>query len=126
MRDKLVYLASPYHHDNYYVMKARYEDTARACYYLLRNGFNVVSPICHWHPMKIVAGSFDAVDDDLIRTNTHLLTACDAIWVVMFNGWKGSAGVSEEIALARKLGKEVRYFTYQELVAITLKEEENE
>jgi len=38
-----------------------------------------------------------------------MLAACDEVVVLMLDGWDESAGVREEVRLARGFGKPVRY-----------------
>ena len=43
------------------------------------------------------------------RVDVEHLRRCDEVVVLMLDGWDRSAGVREEVRLARELGKPVRY-----------------
>ena len=118
LKGKLIYVASPYYHDNPLVMSTRYDAVAYFCYLMLRHELTPFSPICHWHPMKANGNTFKDIDNDLIRVNMEMLKKCDILLVLQLNGWKESHGVNAEVAQARELGLEVRYILSTE--AITL------
>lgn len=124
MKNKLIYVASPYYHDNPYVMSNRYKAVAGACYLLLREGFNPISPICHWHPIKNLPVNFDRVDNDLNRINKFLLLKCDIVIVLTLNGWEDSTGVKEEVKIAREHGITVQYVDEKEFIPFILKNKE--
>ena len=116
MKNKLIYVASPYYHDNPYSMVLRAEAVANACYTMLRCGYNPISPIAHWHPMKLQGCKFEDVDDDLVRVNITLLKKCDMLLVLQLGGWEQSKGIIIEVAQARKLNIEVRYVKANEFM----------
>lgn len=43
-----------------------------------------------------------------------MLTRCDEVVVLMLPGWETSVGVRDEIAVARELGKPVRFLSEDE------------
>ena len=97
----LIYVASPYYHDNHYIMEERWEITSKACYIMLQAGFHIISPIMHWHPTKKLGLQYGQVDDKLVALNVKLLNCCNEIVVLTLNGWKESLGVTAEIEYAR-------------------------
>ena len=113
----LIYVASPYYHNNHFVMVERWETTAKACYILLQAGYNVISPILHWHPVKKLGLPFEHVDKRLIEMNIKLLNCCDEIIVLTLNGWQESLGVAEEIEYARINSIPVTYINSAEMFA---------
>ena len=103
----LIYLASPYSHDDPAVRVLRYEDACVACAALMRAGVTVISPIASSHAIAElggIAGSWEQWRDLDLR----LLDACDAVWVLTLDGWEKSAGVAAEIDYAEAHGKPVR------------------
>jgi hypothetical protein len=43
------------------------------------------------------------------QQDRRLLEACDELWVLTLDGWQQSVGIQAEIAIARELGKPIRY-----------------
>jgi hypothetical protein len=41
--------------------------------------------------------------------NKRLINACDAVWVLMLEGWDESIGIREEVDYADIIGKTVRF-----------------
>jgi ABC-type Fe3+-hydroxamate transport system substrate-binding protein len=105
----LYYLASPYTHDDYEVMKKRAVDVTQATIKYLTNGVTIFAPISyngHW------------VEDFNIQTDwgfwkpidLKFIDVCDGgLLVLMLDGWQDSLGVTEEIAYCEELGIPVRY-----------------
>ncbi len=112
-RSHLTYLASPYSHPDPAVRQARFEAACRAAAELIRRGHLVFSPIAHshciaQHGLPMDWGFWEAQD-------RWLLAACDELWVLKLDGWQHSRGVQAEIAIARALGKAVRFVSESEL-----------
>lgn len=98
----LVYLASPYTHDDPAVRQARYEAVCRAAAEIVRGGQAVFSPIAHSHALCQHGLPLDWPfwrDIDLT-----LLRRCDVLWVLATEGWAESVGVRAEIDAAREHG----------------------
>ena len=70
------------------------------------------SPIVHSHPL--VAFSLPTGWDFWERIDRAYLARCDELVVLMLDGWQESTGVRAEIALARDLGKPVRFLGVDE------------
>jgi len=104
----LAYLASPYTHDDPAVEVQRFEAVCDVAGRLLLAGHHVLSPIAHTHPIAVRGGLpggfgwWQAYDHALID-------GCAEVWVCMLDGWRGSDGVTKEVAYARKCGKPVRW-----------------
>jgi len=91
----MIYLASPYTHEDPAVMQHRFELACDACAYLLSNGEYVYSPIVHTHPI--------AIRNDLPRPfefwqgfDQHMIDRCTAFWVLKIDGWDKSVGIAAE------------------------------
>jgi len=108
----VIYLASPYSHADQAVREARYHAACRATAAMLKTGLVVFSPIVHSHPL--VAFDLPTGWDFWGRVDRAYLVRCDELVVLMLDGWQESAGVRAEIALARDLGKPVRFLGVDE------------
>ena len=101
----MIYLASPYTHDDPAVMQARYEAVCQAAAHFMGMGHHVYSPIAHSHGIAAYGlptewKFWQALDEDMIRR-------CDEVWVVMLDGWDESRGIRAEVAFAQAEGKRV-------------------
>jgi hypothetical protein len=103
----VIYLASPYTHPEPAVREDRFRAACRATAVLLQAGMHVFSPIVHSHPL-VAFGMPTAFSDWELIDRTYL-ERCDEVVVLMLGGWEESVGVQEEIAIARELGKPVRF-----------------
>lgn len=103
----MIYLASPYSHPNPAVREQRFRAACQATAALLHAGQPVYSPIVHSHPL--VAYGLPTGWEFWSRFDRSLLARCDEVVVLMLPGWEASAGVCDEVRLARALGKPVRY-----------------
>jgi hypothetical protein len=110
----MIYLASPYSHENLAVREQRFREACRAATALLLAGHAVFSPIAYSHGLVQyglpIDWSFWEWHDK------EMLARCDEVMVLMLDGWEDSVGVREEIRIARELGKHVRYVDIARLV----------
>jgi len=90
----MIYLASPYKHNDPLVQAERYAKACAARDYFLRQNVWVYSPIAHNHPGY-----------DLPRTwsfwceyDFDMLSRCDNLYVLCLDGWMESEGVNAEIS----------------------------
>ena len=104
----MIYLASPYSHPDPAVMEERFRAVCRVSAKLMLGGTLLFSPIAHTHPIA-VAGELPRGWDFWHAYDKWFINNCDAVWVLMLDGWENSKGVSAEIAIAREIGKEVIY-----------------
>lgn len=91
----MIYLASPYYHEDPEVMHQRYLQVLEAAAMMLRAGHIVYSPIVHNHPIA-QAYALPRDFDFWMRIDLDILRRCDALWVLMMEGWDRSKGVSAE------------------------------
>jgi hypothetical protein len=105
----MIYLASPYSHDDITVRDARYRAARNACAVLARAGEHVISPIVHWH---CAAFMYDLPTDALYwRAQNHAtIDACECVYVLTIEGWRDSLGVQDEIRYAGEHGIPVYLF----------------
>jgi hypothetical protein len=107
MTHPLYYLASPYTGEGV-IPFIRHHQACLAAGEMLRDGYYVLSPIAHSHPIAQrvnLPGKWDWWQ----TYDRRLIDACDAVAVLMLDGWRESVGVSAEIAYAQSLGKPVHY-----------------
>lgn len=105
----LIYLASPYSHDDREIRVQRYLDAVAACAAIITaTEHTPYSPIAHWHPVPTNHG---IVGDWQFwrRHDVEMLRRCDEVWVLMLQGWRESEGVKEEVRIATMLGLPVEY-----------------
>lgn len=91
----LIYFASPYSHDDKVIRVQRYRQMTEVLVRVINEQDAVIpfSPIVYTHPIDYhVNRDFDWVEWDL-----HYLDRCDAMIVVMLDGWTQSEGVQAEI-----------------------------
>jgi len=98
----LVYLASPYTHEDSKVMESRFVDTQRACAVLLSFKIPVFSPTVYAHPM--------AVDYELPRDfnfwgefNKSVLEGATDLIILQLPGWEKSIGIKGEMKFFNSL-----------------------
>lgn len=104
----LVYLATPYSHDDPAVRHARFDAVNRMAAFLMREGHHIFSPISHTHPIA-EAGDLPRDWNYWQSYDRAILRACSAMIVFTQEGWQSSRGVTAEIAIARELGIPVEY-----------------
>ena len=104
----MIYLASPYSHRDPVIRDQRYLAACRATVRLLLAGQTVFSPIVHGH--ALVAFGLPTDWEFWARHDEQYLRRCQELIVLAIPGWDESEGVQNEIELAHKLGKVVRYY----------------
>ena len=103
----MIYLASPYSHDDPAVRQQRFDAVCKVASELMRAGKHIFCPIAHTHPIALYGlpkgwdfwGEYDR----------WFIEHCDALVVVRLPGWDESVGIRAEIELAESLGKRVEY-----------------
>jgi len=103
----MIYLASPYSHENPAVKEERFHAACACAAEMMRSGMHVFSPIAHTHPIAA-----HGLPGDWAYWQTYdraMLSRCDELVVLCLPGWKESTGVQAEIKIARELGIPVRF-----------------
>ena len=98
-KNQLIYVGSPYTHPDNYIMQLRYDAVLDITADLLKQGFHVISPIVHCHPLSVkhkMMPDFEFWQ----RYNFALLSKCDVLLVVPLKSWKESIGLNAEISFA--------------------------
>ena len=113
--DGLLYLATPYMHDDLEVRERRFLAANHAAAWLMKTkGLHVFSPISHGHPIAM-AGELPG-DWAYWGANARLmLAACVKVIVFMQDGWRESTGVQAEIAIAKELGLPIEYMRVEDV-----------
>jgi hypothetical protein len=104
MTNPVIYVASPYSHDNPAIMEERYHLALIACARLISLGAVVYSPIVHGHAIAqtgAIATDFKTWEKQCLT----MLDKADVLLVLMLSGWTQSVGVNAEINHFRPTGK---------------------
>ena len=104
----LIYLASPYSHEDPEIRQQRFETVCFVAANLMREGRHVFSPIAHSHPIA-VKGDLPLDFSYWEEFDRKMVSACQELWVVRMDGWVESRGVKAEIKIAEEVGIPVRY-----------------
>ncbi len=97
----MIYLASPYSHQEALIRSWRYFQTCRVLAELVRRGIRAISPVVHWHATAI-RENLPHTADFWRRYDEDLLLQCqEGLLVVTLPKWKESVGVAYEIDLAQ-------------------------
>ena len=107
-KTNLVYLATPYSHNDPEIMEQRVYEVNRLAGKLLRKGILIFSPISHMHA---IAKDFDLnLGWDFWRDyDLTMLHICSKLIVYMQDGWIDSVGVIAEIRFAESIGIPIEY-----------------
>ena len=106
-REKIIYLASPYSHDDPRVREERYRQACHTTAALMRRGLLVYSPIVHSHPLTRYG--LPTTWDYWRTLDEAMLSRCHELMVLTLDGWEDSEGVMAEVRLAKNLGVPVRF-----------------
>jgi hypothetical protein len=115
--DKLIYLASPYNHEDMDIMSSRYYDAVRATASLMHIGLVVYSPIMHNH-LIAVSADLGRGWEYWERYDRIHLSRCDVLFILNIPGVWDSVGVKAETEIAFSMGKPIfkvnpdRYYGY--------------
>lgn len=112
----MIYLASPYTHEDQIVREERARLVAIAAGRLmLATGEAIYSPITHGHAVYAEHKALP-LDWEFWRGQCFpLLDVCDSMAVLMLEGYENSVGINAEVDYVKGLGKEVRYYSLGEL-----------
>ena len=104
----MIYLASPYSHDDPAVQEQRFQQVCRVAAAMMRDGQHVFSPIAHTHPIA-QHGDLPGHWQYWEAFDRWFIERCEKVVVLMLPGWKESRGVQAEIRIAEELGIPVEY-----------------
>ena len=95
----MIYLASPYTHEQAAVMERRFELACAVVAELVKEDHVIYSPIAHFHPIAVrheLPRDFSFWQ----RQNLSMLSKADTLLVLRLDGWETSKGVANEIDCA--------------------------
>ena len=99
----MIYLASPYTHEDPFIREERYLRAAKVTIDFLKKQMWVYSPIVHCHELAKFGGL--PVDADFWRDyNFAMLKKSDKLIILRIQGWDTSKGVHGEKNEAERLG----------------------
>lgn len=105
----MIYLASPYTHEDPLEMERRYLANISALRFLMVKETEIVySPIVYWHnvaKMLNLPHGFEHWED----YDRQMLRLASKVIVLRIGGWESSKGVKAEIEIAGELGIMVEY-----------------
>jgi len=104
----MIYLATPYTHDDPAVMHERFLQVNRTAARLMASGVHLISPISHTHPIAL-AGELPTSWDYWEAYDRRLIEICTGMSVVCQDGWDCSVGVTAEVNIAREFGLVVEF-----------------
>lgn len=105
----MIYMASVYSlNADEALMEERYQFALKHAANFTLDGIPIFSPIVHSHPMS---QTFDMPTTFPFweKLDYQYLDACEALWVLMMDGWQDSRGVTAEIAYAKSKGLPIKY-----------------
>lgn len=108
------YLASPYTDPDPKVKQRRHRIVNYMCYYLMKKGVFVYSPLTHNLPIDQWGfhGNWQTWKD----FDHTMVSKCDGLIVLKLPGWEESQGVQAEIEYAKKLGLTIEWIEFDETV----------
>ena len=104
----LIYLATPYSHEDPAIRQERFEVVNRVAASLMLAGEHVYSPISHTHPIAL-AGDLPKCWDFWQEFDRLMLSKCYKMLILRQEGWQESEGVKAERGIARELGIPVEF-----------------
>ena len=108
MSGGLLYLASPYSHQNPIVRHQRYVDVCKAAARYMKAGEVIFCPIAH---SCSIEQQFDSMEgfDFWMRQDLPVLARCAKLVVLMLEGWEQSRGVIAEMEFAATHGIPIEF-----------------
>lgn len=98
----MIYLASPYSHDDPDIREERFEAVCGVAAELMAEHIVVFSPIAHTHPIA-EHGNLDGMDADFwLKFDKEFILRSEVVWVLMLDGWRESYGVNWETEFAKE------------------------
>ena len=114
----MVYIASPYNHENLAQVELNYVLVTLYVTELVSKGITAISPITYGHTLlkfKEMPSTWEFWNKFCIS----ILEKCDELWVYKIPGWAWSKGVTEEIEFAINNNIPIKYIEYNETTSTT-------
>lgn len=100
-KGKMIYLASPYSHDESWVRVIREKIITAIGARMSKHGMYVYGPITESHQYQVME-DLPACWQYWGKKDELNLKQCDELWVIMMKGWRESKGVQGEIEIANQ------------------------
>lgn len=107
---KMIYLASPYSHNNKMIEYQRYwkiTQVAASLHSTYKHAF--ILPITQSKILCDIKPELGGSFEKWAERDLEFILRCDEVWVVKMEGWKESVGVQAEIRFAKDIEKVIRY-----------------
>jgi len=112
----MIYLASPYTHEDQAIRELRAEQgNIAAGRLMIATGECIYSPIAHGHAVYKSHGELPLNWEFWQGQCFPMLDLCDSMAVLMLEGYENSVGIMAEVNYIKNLGKEVTYYSLGEL-----------
>jgi hypothetical protein len=111
----MIYLASPYSHPDPAVREARYNAAALCAATCLNVGQHIFSPIAYGHILHEINPTLGTSAAAWRAFNTAMLRHASTLCVLQLSGWEESAGVLEEMTMAKALGIPIYFIENMEV-----------
>lgn len=100
----MLYLATPYSHENPEIRRERYLKACRITAVLMKAGIPVFSPLLNSVP-AVEEGGLELEHDGFLAIDLPILRRCEEVLIVDIDGWDKSKGVQTEMneALLRSI-----------------------
>jgi hypothetical protein len=105
----VIYLASPYSHQDPAVREARFRAACDFTHWMLKQEHHVFSPIAYSHQFTMPPYTMDGPFEVWKEIDLDMIARCEAVMVLKIDGWDQSRGVKAEIEYAKEIGKRVIY-----------------
>lgn len=105
----MIYLASPYSHENEKIREERYWTVCYAAARLMAEGHHIFSPIAMTHGICASTGGDNFAFLHWKELDEEMIRLCDEFWILRMDGWEESKGIKAELAYAVSLGKPWKY-----------------
>jgi hypothetical protein len=103
----MIYLASPYSHDDPRIRYARFKAVSAAGSKLMEAGYIFYGPISMTHPLVQYGGVGGTWEFWEVFDRAYL-ELCSELWVLELSGCRESKGVRAELEIMEELGKPFR------------------
>ena len=109
---ELIYLASPYTHENPLVVADRHRSTMTFVAKHLLDGRFIYSPVVYAHTMAM-RYSLPSSAEWWWAFNKTMIERCNVVWVLCLAGYEHSRGVRDELDYAEVLDKPIKYWNVE-------------
>jgi len=106
---KVVYFAGPIRNTSVHKWLLNILKAWVVARYYLKTGYSIICP----HTMTAFMDGVDLPTSAFFKSDNELIRRCDM--VVMLPDWETSEGATAENALAKELGKEIRYVSMNDI-----------